>query len=70
MGDLDGAYLPVNLRKLVPRTATGEYQIDYFVAPGHFIMEKINIVCKATTVLGNPYIIEKSYSVAVENNGF
>lgn len=70
VGNLDGGYLPSDLRQLAPRTSKSDFQIDYFVPPGTFIMEKVNIVCKATTILGNPYIIEKSYNVAVENKGF
>lgn len=70
IGDLKGGYLPDNLPQLEQGSIKGEYKMDFHVPPGAFVMQKVNIICKATTLLGNPYIIEKTYNVAVENKGY
>jgi len=70
VGDLKGGYLPLNLPQVAQKSTKGEYQLDFFVPPGAFLMQKVNIICKATTLQGNPYILEKSFNIAVENKGY
>ena len=45
-------------------------EIKYPVPPGTFLMEKLNIVAVGHTVLKNPYVLQKSVNIAVENKGF
>lgn len=70
VGNLDNGYLHYGLTELAPRSKNNEFELDFFVPPGAFVMEKINIICKANTLSGNPYIFEKEYNLAVENKGF
>lgn len=69
-GNLDNGYLHYDLVTIPPRSKNGEFELDFFVPPGAFLMQKINIICHATTISGNPFIIEKEYNLAVENKGF
>lgn len=46
---------------------TGVGEIRYYLSPGEFKMEEINIIAKVKTLLGNVKIIQKSYNVAIDN---
>ena len=47
------------------RKKTG--QLTYHVAPGRFVMEEVNIIAVVETTLGNTYITQRSYNVAIDN---
>lgn len=45
----------------------GLAEIPFQVLPGQFLMQKVNVIAKVKTTLGNYLVIEKSMNVAVEN---
>lgn len=56
-----------NSKKIWNTDKNGMAQIEYPVLPRTFLMEKIHIIAKITTPLGNYFITEKDYNVAAEN---
>ena len=69
VGKLDkNKTIPYNVLPL-KSTKSGESELVYSLPPGMFIMEELNIIVKAKTKLGNPFITETSYNVAIENRG-
>jgi antitoxin component YwqK of YwqJK toxin-antitoxin module len=52
------------------RQSKGRAEITFPVPPGAFLMQKINIIAVVKTRLGNPYIVEKSYNLAIENTTY
>jgi antitoxin component YwqK of YwqJK toxin-antitoxin module len=42
-------------------------EIKYYLPPGGFLMEEINIIAKVKTSLGNEYITQRSYNLAIDN---
>lgn len=68
LGDLtDGKYMNDKVIRVVTEGGIGT--ITYNVLPGHYFMEKLNIVAKQTTSKGNPYIVQKKFNLAIENKG-
>lgn len=57
------------MTRIAPKPG-GYLEITYFIPPGTFLMEKLNIVAVGNTVLKNPYVTQKSVNIAVENKGF
>lgn len=47
-------------------TYNGVGELSYFLPPGGFIMERVNIIAKIKTDLGNYYITQTSIPLAVE----
>jgi antitoxin component YwqK of YwqJK toxin-antitoxin module len=45
----------------------GVARLDYFLPPGSFVMEEINIIARYKTELGNYKILQKKYNLAQEN---
>ena len=45
----------------------GVLELQYNIGPGMFMMEKLNIIAVVETKLGNPYVVETKYNLAVEN---
>jgi hypothetical protein len=48
-------------------TSKGVARLFYFLPPGGFLMENINVIAKVKTDLGNYYFTQVSYNLAVEN---
>lgn len=48
-------------------TAPGEIEVKYELPEQHFVMEELNFIAKVETKLGNPYIIQTSHYLAIEN---
>jgi len=48
-------------------TAPGEIEVKYELPEQHFVMEELHFIAKVKTRLGNPYIIETSHYLAIEN---
>lgn len=46
-------------------TKTGE--ISYYLAPGSFVMEELNVVAVFETLMGNTAIVQRTHHVAVDN---
>ena len=42
-------------------------ELEYFVSKGGFVMEKVRLRGEYKTSLGNKYVVERNYSVAVDN---
>jgi hypothetical protein len=42
-------------------------KIVYSLSPGQFIMEELNIVAVVETILGNEYVTQQTYHVAIDN---
>ncbi len=61
----DGKYIPNG--GIAIATSNGVAKLYYFLPPGGFKMQKINIIAKTKTDLGNYYIATKSYNLAIEN---
>lgn len=51
-------------------TKPGILEITYNLKPGMFMMEELNFIAEVKTKLGNPYITQKKYNLAVENKGY
>jgi hypothetical protein len=47
------------------KTKKGE--LRYYLSPGGFLMEEINIIAVFETILGNEYIIQQKFNVAIDN---
>lgn len=47
----------------------GVLDLKYSLGPGMFMMETINIIAVVETRLGNPYVTQKKYNLAIENRG-
>jgi hypothetical protein len=62
----DGKYIGAKASRLYLEN-NGTSFIEYYVHPGQFVMEKVNIIAKVKTDLGNYFITQKSINVAVEN---
>lgn len=54
-------------KKIWNTDKNGKAQIEYPVMPGTFVMDKIHIIAKGKTPLGNYFITEKDYNVAAES---
>ena len=61
----DGKYLSDDAAPI--HTADGVAKIYYSLPPGGFVMETLRVVAKIKTDLGNYYLKEVSYNVAVQN---
>jgi hypothetical protein len=48
-------------------TYEGVGKLFYMLPPGAFAMEKVDVIAKIKTELGNFYLKELSYNLAVEN---
>jgi hypothetical protein len=48
-----------------PGKKTG--QLKYNLPPGGFMMEELNIVAVVETLLGNSYVTQRSYNLAIDN---
>lgn len=60
-------YIGMEASKVWTTDKYGKADITYNVAPGTFIMDKINVIAKIKTPLGNYYITQRSFNVAAEN---
>ena len=70
MGALtDGQYMNDRLLPIKSKKK-GMIELKYTLMPGQFMMEKLNIVAKTETKLGNPFITQKQYNLAAENRGY
>lgn len=67
MGNLSGEIFVEegNLRYLFTSNDTAIY--SYFMPPGSFYMEKVSIIARFKTRMGNPYVLQKIFNVAIEN---
>jgi hypothetical protein len=61
----EGKYIGPSADEIRTRDGVGE--LNYFLPPGAFVMEKLNIIAKVKTDLNNYYITRASYNLAVEN---
>ncbi|ELR71011.1 24-amino acid repeat protein [Fulvivirga imtechensis AK7] len=69
IGELDEqGCISADAMRLEPQRP-GVLDIKYHLGPGMFIMEELNIIAVVQTRLGNPYITEKKYNLAIENRG-
>jgi hypothetical protein len=62
----DGKYIGDKAEKIYVMS-DGSARIDYYVGLGMVLMENINIIAKVKSDLKNFYIIQKPFTVAVEN---
>jgi antitoxin component YwqK of YwqJK toxin-antitoxin module len=62
----EGKYLTDNLLELAKQSNIA--QVDYNVAPGSAINQKLVITANITTAMGNPLIVSKSFNVKAINN--
>lgn len=65
-GSLDGGCIPhyaINLGVDNP----GEASMVFELKPNQFVMEEMHFIAKVKTKLGNPYIVEASHYLALEN---
>ncbi len=53
------------LKELNKKNGCGE--LEYFVSKGGYVMEKVRFRAEYKTSLGNTYVVEKKYNVAVDN---
>lgn len=51
----------------IPSVGAGVSELVIDVPPGSFMMNKINIVAKQKTALGNYYVAQRSHNLAIEN---
>jgi hypothetical protein len=65
-GSLTDGYIGKDC-ELVYETSPSKGKIDYSLGPGEFLMKKLNIIAKIKTDLGNYYITQKTYNLAVQN---
>jgi hypothetical protein len=61
----DGKYIGSSAKEIYVTKGVGK--LFYVVPPGGFEMERMNVIAKVTTDLGNYYITQTSYNLAVEN---
>lgn len=48
-------------------TAPGEIEVKYELPEQHFVMEELHFIANVKTKLGNPYVVETSHYLAIEN---
>jgi hypothetical protein len=63
----DGACLGEKAVKIWNTDRYGFADIKFQVLPGQFIMQKVNVIAKVKTTLGNYYVMEKAINIAAEN---
>jgi antitoxin component YwqK of YwqJK toxin-antitoxin module len=61
----DGKYIDEDAYPITTENGIGS--LSYFLPRGAFIMEKLNIIAKVKTDLGNYYITQIPYNLAAEN---
>ncbi|MEM6523635.1 MAG: toxin-antitoxin system YwqK family antitoxin [Bacteroidota bacterium] len=59
LNELDNFYSP----------RPGLAEITFELPPGSFMMKEFNVIAKGKTVLGNPYITQRTLNLALENPG-
>ena len=42
-------------------------QLKYFMSPGGFLMEELTIIAEVETIMGNSYVTERTYNLAIDN---
>jgi hypothetical protein len=62
---VDNKYIGVHAAGI--KTSKGVGKIVYILDPGEFVMKKLNVIAKVKTDLGNYYITQKSFNLAIEN---
>lgn len=68
IGELyEGSFLKTNPNLARLQSEDGKARYEIFVPKGMFRMDKLNFVAKYETRRGNPYIVEKSFNLAVDN---
>jgi hypothetical protein len=68
IGELaEGKYLSPFMVKEVPTNSQGMPTAEFTIPAGHFVKEKLNIIARMKTRLGNVYITQRQYYVDVEN---
>lgn len=69
LGELDkNGCIKDDAMKVMPQKP-GVLDLKYNLGPGMFMMETINIIAVVETRLGNPYVTQKKYNLAIENRG-
>ena len=63
---ISGAYWTNQLEDIPTENGVG--RITFYIAPGSFKMEKINIVARMKSSLDHTRILQKEYHLSVENN--
>jgi hypothetical protein len=66
-GKMDNNCLGTNLERVFETPQKGVSEISYYLSPGMYVMEELNIVAKVKTLQGNYYVTQRKYNVAVEN---
>ncbi len=66
-GDLNDGCINSSLEQVYETPDKGVSEISIYLPQGTFLMEEINIVAKVKTALGNYYITQRKYNVAIEN---
>lgn len=62
----DGLYIGRSATAIMKEDAYNG-RIEYEIAPGQFLMKKLNIITRFKTDLGNTYIGQKQHHLAIEN---
>lgn len=62
-----GKYIGEAASKIWTTDRYGKADITFHLLPGQFVMEKVNVIAKIKTTLGNYYITQKSMNVAIES---
>ena len=62
----DNKFFGLNAGKIYKQNK-GKAEIVFDVRPGMFIMKEVNVIAKVKTTMGNTYITQKKYNLAVEN---
>lgn len=69
LGEMDeGGCIRDDAMRIEPQKP-GILELKYNVQPGMFTMETLNIIAVVETRLGNPYITQRKYNLAIENRG-
>lgn len=69
IGDLtEGKYKNADLMRMVPEG--GIVELKYYLPPGTFLMESINVVAETKTQMRSPYLLQQKINIAAENKGF
>lgn len=66
-GKLEDGCINSSLEQIYQTPKKGVSEISIYLPPGAFLMEEINIVAKVKTALGNYYVTQRKYNVAIEN---
>jgi hypothetical protein len=66
-GNLSDNCLMDGLERVYETPVKGVSEIIYYLMPGQFLMEQINIIAKVKTPLGNEYVTQRKYNVAIEH---